>query len=202
MSFLVGLTGGIGSGKSTVAKLFAEQGIPVIDTDLISHQLTQKNGSAIPAIQHEFGKEYIDATGALDRAKMRQLVFSTPIAKERLEKILHPLILEQTKLLATSSAAPYVIVVVPLLFESSEYQSWLDHTLTVDCSENTQIARATLRDKLDEHTVRAIMSKQLPRTQRQQLADDIILNEGALADLRTKVGALHSRYLSMAKRSI
>ena len=202
MSFLVGLTGGIGSGKSTVATLFAELGVPVIDTDLISHQLTQKDGSAIPAIQREFGNEYIDATGALNRKKMRELVFSTPMAKARLEKIIHPLILEQAKFLATSNPAPYVIVVIPLLFETSEYQNWLNTTLTVDCAESTQIARATQRDKLDEQTVRAIMSKQLSRTQRQQLADDIISNEGTLADLYAQVGEHHSRYLTLAERSI
>jgi dephospho-CoA kinase len=201
MSFLVGLTGGIGSGKSTVAKLFAEQGVPVIDADLISHLLTRKGGAAIPEIQREFGKEYIDETGALDRARMRQLVFSAPACKERLEKILHPLILKQTKLLATSNAAPYVIVVVPLLFETSEYTNWLNSTLTVDCSENTQISRATLRDSLDEDTVRAIMSKQLSRTQRQQMSNNIILNEGTMADLRTQIKELHSRYLAMAQGS-
>ncbi|HUX90928.1 MAG TPA: dephospho-CoA kinase [Gallionellaceae bacterium] len=201
MSFRVGLTGGIGSGKSTVASLFAELGVPVIDTDAISHQLTGAGGAAIPAIRAEFGGNYIDATGALDRAKMRQLVFSDNLAKRRLEKILHPLILAQAKSLAESSPAPYVLLVVPLLFETSDYQGWLDHTVTVDCSESTQLARATTRDSLNEQTVRAIMARQLSRSQRLALANDAIDNDGTLSALRQQILQLHQRYLKLAERS-
>lgn len=201
MSYRVGLTGGIGSGKSTVATLFAELGVPVVDTDAISHQLTQPRGAAIPAIRAAFGESFIDATGALDREKMRQLVFSDFAAKQRLEKILHPLIFIQARFLAESSTAPYVMLVIPLLFETQEYRHWLQHTLTVDCTEETQLSRATRRSGLSEQTVRAIMAQQLSRTQRLQFADDAINNDGTLTELRLQVSQLHQRYLELATRS-
>lgn len=201
MSYRVGLTGGIGSGKSTVATLFTELGVPVIDTDALSHKLTQAGGYALPAIRSTFGEAYIDSTGALDRAKMRQLVFSDNMAKQRLENILHPLILAQAKSQAKSSPAPYVVLVVPLLFETSDYQNWLNHTVVVDCSEESQIARATTRSGLSEQAVRAIMAQQLPRAQRLSLADDIIHNDGALSALRSQIEQLHKTYLKLAARS-
>jgi len=201
MSYRVGLTGGIGSGKSTVATLFAELGVPVVDTDAISHQLTQPRGAAIPAIRAAFGDDFIDATGALDREKMRQLVFSDFAAKQRLEKILHPLIFTQARFLAESSAAPYVMLVIPLLFETQEYRHWLHHTVTVDCAEETQLARATRRNGLSEQTVLAIMAQQLSRTQRLQFADDAINNDGTLTELRLQIAQLHQRYLELATRS-
>jgi dephospho-CoA kinase len=202
MSFIVGLTGGIGSGKSSVAAMFAELGVAVVDTDAISHLLTQAGGAAIPSIQAIFGNEFIDASGALDRAKMRQLVFSDAAARQRLENILHPLILADAKAQAQASTAPYVLVVIPLLFETAAYHSWLQRTLTVDCAEETQLARVTRRSGLDEQTVRAIMSQQLPRNQRLTAADDAIKNEGDLAELRQQVSALHQRYLKLAHGSI
>jgi len=202
MSYSVGLTGGIGSGKSTVASLFAELGVAVIDTDVISHQLTQSGGAAIPAIRAAFGEAYLEATGALDRVKMRQLVFSDNSAKQKLEKILHPLILAHAKSLAESSPAPYVILVIPLLFETSEYKSWLRHTVTVDCSASTQLDRATRRNGIDEQTVRAIMARQLSRTQRLKHADDVIDNDGTLSDLRPQIAKLHQHFLNLAKRRI
>lgn len=201
MSYCVGLTGGIGSGKSTAASLFAELGVPIIDTDSISHQITQSGGAAIPSIRAEFGADYIDATGALNRAKMRQLVFSDSAAKHRLEQILHPLILAQARSQALSSPAPYVLLVIPLLFETSDYKNWLQHTVAVDCSEDTQLARATMRQGLNEQTVRAIMSQQLSRSQRLQLADDAINNDGSLTELRMQIEPLHQRYLGLAQGS-
>ena len=201
MTYFVGLTGGIGSGKSTVASIFAELGVPVIDTDAISHQLTQSGGIAIPAIKASFGESYIDASGALDRAKMRQLVFTDANAKQRLEKILHPLILSQTRFQADSSSAPYVLLVIPLLFETTGYQGWLNHTLMVDCAEETQITRATSRSGLTGLTVRAIMAQQLSRAQRLELANDAIRNDGTLTELHQQVSQLHQRYMSFAKRS-
>lgn len=201
MSYRVGLTGGIGSGKSTVAALFAELDVPVIDTDAISRHLTQPGGAALPAIQTEFGEDYLDASGALDRVKMRQLVFSDHTARQQLEKILHPLILAQAKTLSESSPAPYVLVVVPLLFETSDYRNWLNHTVVVDCPEELQLARATKRDGLSEKTVRAIMARQLLRAQRLQLADDVITNDGSLAQLRQQISRLHQNYLKLAARS-
>lgn len=201
MTYFVGLTGGIGSGKSTVASIFAEFGVPVIDTDAISHQLTQTGGTAIPAIRATLGEDYIDATGALDRAKMRQLVFSDASAKQRLEKILHPLILSETRSQAESGSAPYALLVIPLLFETIDYQGWLNHTLTVDCSEETQMSRATSRSGLAEQAVRAIMTQQLTRAQRLELADDAISNDGTLTELRRQISPLHQRYMNLAKRS-
>lgn len=201
MSLRVGLTGGIGSGKSTVAELFAGLGATVIDTDLISHQLTQPGGSAIPLIRREFGDAFIDASAALDRVRMRQYVFSDPQAKLRLERILHPLILAQARSMAEASTAPYVILVIPLLFESGEYQPWLNRTLVVDCPEEAQIRRASQRSGLDEALVRSIMSQQLARGQRVQLADDVIQNDGDLPLLKPQVERMHRLYLDLAERS-
>jgi dephospho-CoA kinase len=156
VNYLVGLTGGIGSGKSTIAALFAAQGVRVIDTDLISHRLTQAGGEAVPALRDAFGASYIDAQGALDRSRMRELVFGNPSEKERLEAILHPLILAQVKQQASlPTDAPYTLVVVPLLFESGRYADWLHHIVTVDCTEAQQVSRAMLRGGLSESDVRA-----------------------------------------------
>lgn len=201
MSYFVGLTGGIGSGKSTVASLFAELGVPVIDTDAISHQLTQTSGAAIHSIRKLFGDAFIDTTGALDRSKMRELVFSDSAAKQALEKILHPLILAEAKAQAESSPAPYILLVIPLLFETNNYQDWLHHTVTVDCTEETQIHRATKRNGLSKQLVLAIMAQQLSRTRRLELADDVIKNDGAIGDLHQQVAGLHQHFTSLSKRS-
>lgn len=193
-----GLTGGIGSGKSTVAQLFADLGARIIDTDLISHQLTQANGAAIPAIQKAFGTEFMDAEGALDRSKMRELVFVDNDAKFRLEAILHPLILSQTRALAASlTEAPYTLVIVPLLFENGRYRDWLHRVIVVDCPENQQITRTVQRSGLTEAAIRAIMRQQLDRARRLQLADEIILNDGNMDTLREQVQELHSRLISL-----
>ena len=198
----IGLTGGIGSGKSTVAALFKECGVTVIDSDVISHQLTQAGGGAIAAIRAAFGDSYIDANGALDRQKMRQLVFSDPIAKQRLEGILHPLIrvqmLAQVRAANTdhsASASPYLLLVVPLLFETQNYRGLVQRTLAVDCAETTQIARAMRRSGLSEHEVRAIMAQQITRVERLRCADDIIQNDADPDALRLEVEQLHQRYL-------
>ena len=201
MSYRVGLTGGIGSGKSTIAALFAALGVPVIDTDAISHQLTQSNGEAIPSIRSVFGNEYIDNAGALDRAKMRQLVFADNTAKVSLEKILHPLIFAEVQTQAESCSAPYVIIVVPLLFETARFKDLMDRTLTVDCSEETQIARISKRKGMNESAARTIMSQQLSRIQRLAQSDDNINNEGDISMLKGQVSMLNQRYLELAKIS-
>ncbi|MBI5006722.1 MAG: dephospho-CoA kinase [Nitrosomonadales bacterium] len=202
MNFLVGLTGGIGSGKSTVARLFSELGVRTIDTDLISHQLTQAGGAAIPAIRKSFGDALVDDKGALDRDAMRRLVFADPAEKRKLEAILHPLILALTKeQAALPSESPYTLIVVPLLFESGNYADWLDRTITVDCPDETQIARTTQRSKLSEAGVRAIMAQQLPRDERLRLADEVIRNDGPLEELKSQVVGLHRRLSVLAAES-
>jgi dephospho-CoA kinase len=202
VNYLVGLTGGIGSGKSTVADMFATLGVRIIDTDLISRQLTQAGGAAIPVLREVFGPDVIDAQGALDRAAMRELVFSHPEEKKRLEAILHPLILAQAKLQAASPTdAPYTLVVVPLLFENRRYSDWLHHVITVDCPKEAQIRRTMQRSKLDEASVRAIMAQQLPREERLALSDENILNNGSLDELKKQVVGMHRRLSALATES-
>lgn len=202
MTYRVGLTGGIGCGKSTVSALFAECGAAVIDSDTLSHQLTQAGGAAIAAIRSAFGDDYIDASGALDRARMRQRVFSDPAARLRLESILHPLI--RTQMLAqatTAGPAPYLLLVIPLLFEIPGYRELVQRTLVVDCAEATQLARAMRRSGLDEQTVRAIMATQIARAERLQRADEVIHNDSDLDSLRGQVQRLHQRYLTLSAGS-
>jgi dephospho-CoA kinase len=202
VNYLVGLTGGIGSGKSTVAGLFAAQGVRIIDTDLISHRLTQAGGEAIPAIRDTFGADLIDAQGALDRGRMRELVFGNPAEKKRLEAILHPLILAQVRHQATLPAdTPYTLIVVPLLFEGGRYAGWLHRVITVDCPEALQISRTMQRGGLDEPAVRAIMAQQLSRSERLRLADEVIENEGSLEDLKKQILDMHQRLSAFAAES-
>jgi dephospho-CoA kinase len=202
VNYLVGLTGGIGSGKSTVADMFAALGVRIIDTDLISRQLTQAGGAAIPALREAFGDGVIDAQGALDRAAMRKLVFSHPDEKKRLEAILHPLILAQAKQQAASPTdAPYTLVVVPLLFENRRYSDWLHRVITVDCPEETQIERTMQRSRLDEAAVRTIMAQQLSREARMAFSDEKILNNGSLDDLKKQVVEMHHRLSALATES-
>ncbi len=202
MNYLVGLTGGIGSGKSTVADMFAARGVRIIDTDLISRQLTQAGGEAIPAIRDTFGAHLIDPQGALDRNRMREIVFGDPVEKKRLEAILHPLIFSQTRQQAASPTdAPYTLIVVPLLFESGRYANWLHRVVTVDCPEASQITRTIRRSSLDETAVRAIMAQQLSRPERLRLADDVIHNDGDLQDLQKQVDLMHNRLCALAAES-
>jgi dephospho-CoA kinase len=195
MRLIVGLTGGIGCGKSTVAGLFAEHGAGIIDTDAISHQLTRPGGAAIPAIRAAFGNRYIADDGALNRAGMRELIFSDAAAKHRLESILHPLIREQAELqLQQRQTGPYVILVVPLLAESPAFRRMVQRVLVVDCDEQTQIRRVTGRSSMAEAEVRAIIAGQTPRAERLQLADDVIHNDAGLDSLAGQVAALHRSY--------
>jgi dephospho-CoA kinase len=200
MNYRIGLTGGIGSGKSTVAALFAEYGAAIIDSDVISHQLTQPGGDAIEAIRTTFGNNYLAADGALDRTRMRQLVFSDIVAKQNLEAILHPLI--RTQMLAQAEAAadtfPYLLLVIPLLFETENYLKLVQRILVVDCAEATQIPRAMQRSGLTEHEVRAIMAKQISRSERLLYADDIIQNDAGPDNLRLQVESLHRRYIAFS----
>jgi len=199
---LIGLTGGIGSGKSTVASLFEQLGARIIDTDELSRSLTQAGGEAIPAIRDAFGTEMIAATGALCRDKMRELIFSNPTAKKQLEAILHPGILKQAKQIAASpTLAPYTLVVIPLLFESQNYRDWLDRTLVVDCPEEVQIARTMRRSGLDKAFVQSILDQQIAGSQRVALADNTIKNDADLNALSAQVDLLHQQFLKIAAGS-
>jgi dephospho-CoA kinase len=198
MTLCIGLTGGIGSGKSTVAGLFAEHGAGIIDTDAIAHRLTQSRGNAIAAISAAFGKDYIMDDGALNRVKMRGLIFSDAAAKQQLERILHPLIFEQARQqLRLLQTTPYIVAVVPLLAESPAFRQLVQRVLVVDCDENTQIARVIARNRMSEAEVRGIIAQQTPRAERLQLADDVIHNDAGLDNLAEQVAILHERYSSM-----
>ena len=199
MRLIIGLTGGIGCGKSAASQLFSELGIDVIDTDVISQRLTQPTGLAIPLIQKEFGKDFITTDNALDRSKMRQLVFSNEDARLRLENILHPLILQETLLHIEHSHSSYIILVVPLLLENDEYRTLVQRILVIDCDEEQQLRRTMSRSQLSEQQVRSIMAAQVSRQFRLQNADDVIVNNQDLAHLRTQALQLHRIYLSLSQ---
>jgi dephospho-CoA kinase len=198
--FSVGLTGGIGCGKTTVADLFAARGASVIDTDQIAHALTAPGGAAMPALTAEFGADFATADGALDRAKMRALVFADPGARARLEAILHPKIRDATAAASLLATGPYVIFVVPLLIESGTWRARVTRVLAIDCPEEVQVARVMARNGLLEAQVRAIMAAQVTRTQRRLAADDILLNDDGLEALLPQVERLHAFYLDEAAR--
>lgn len=199
--FSIGLTGGIGSGKSLVSDLLARHGAAVIDTDVIAHQLTAAGGAAMPAIRDAFGDAVITAEGALDRAAMRERVFADPEARRRLEAILHPAIGRQTELAAQAAAsAPYLVFVVPLLVESGRWKDRVDRVLVVDCPESLQLARVMQRNRLSAEQVEAIMAAQASRAQRLAVADDVIVNDGDRQQVERAVDALHAAYLAMAEK--
>ena len=199
MPFAIGLTGGIGSGKSAAARLFAGLGADVIDTDVIAHQLTAPGAPALAQIAECFGTEYIQTDGTLDRARLRQRIFSDPTAKAQLEAILHPLIRRQAAALLATSRAPYALVVVPLLVETGGYRDLTQRVLVVDCREATQAARTMARSGLSAEQTRAIMNHQATRQQRLERADDVIDNDGDLAELERQVGEMHAKYLRLAR---
>jgi dephospho-CoA kinase len=196
--FSIGLTGGIGCGKSTVADLFAARGAAVIDTDRIAHDLTAPGGGAMPALVAAFGPDYATADGALDRAKMRALVFADPDARARLEAILHPRIRAATAAAALVAAGPYTLFVVPLLIESGSWADRVARILAVDCAEATQVARVMARNGMDAAQVRAIMAAQATRAERLAAADDVIVNDAGVDALLPQVERLHARYLAAA----
>ncbi|MEW7849163.1 dephospho-CoA kinase [Massilia aurea] len=196
-AFSVGLTGGIGCGKSTVADLFAALGATIVDTDVIAHALTAPQGAAMPAIVAEFGPDFAQPDGALDRARMRTLVFADATARARLEAILHPRIRAATAAAGQAATGAYVIYVVPLLIESGSWRERVTRVLAVDCSEDTQVARVMQRSRLSVDEVRAIMATQVTRARRLAAADDVVDNEAGLEALRMQVEALHQRYLAL-----
>jgi dephospho-CoA kinase len=198
VSFVVGLTGGIGSGKSAAADEFGRLGATVVDTDLIAHELTAAGGRAVPEVARIFGSEFVTA-GAMDRKRMREHVFSDPQAKRKLESLLHPMIREESRRSIDAAAGPYVVHVVPLLVESPDYRKRVDRVLVVDAPEEVQVARVRARSGLPEDQVRAIMHTQAPRTDRLAAADDVIENSGSIEELRKQVAALHRKYLQLSR---
>ncbi len=199
MTLVVGLTGGIGSGKSAAADEFARLGAAIVDTDVIAHQLTGSGGLAIPGIRKLFGEQALGPDGAMDRGKMRDRVFRDPEAKRKLEALLHPLIREESARRIAAARAPYVVHVVPLLIESPDYRRRVDRVLVIDAPEDTQVARVRSRSGLSEDEVRAIMRTQAPRAQRLAAADEVLDNGGSRDALRTQVAALHQKYLQFAR---
>ena len=197
-NFVVGLTGGIGSGKSAAADCFAAHGIGVVDTDAIAHELTAADGAAMPALRAEFGREVAAADGALDRSRMRRLAFADPAVRRRLEGILHPMIRELAGERCRQAISPYVILAVPLLVESGTYRQRCDRVVVVDCPESLQISRVMARNGLGETEVCAILATQASRDQRLAAADDVLANDGDLATLKAQIADLHQRYLRLA----
>ena len=198
MKFVVGLTGGIGSGKSAAADEFARRGATVVDTDAIARELTEPGGAALPHIKSLFGDAFVGAGGAMDRDAMRSRVFSDPVAKQALEGLLHPMIRAEAERRTAAAEGSYVVQVVPLLVESGDYRKRVARVLVVDCPEEVQLNRVVARSGLSEREVRAIMAHQVSRAVRLAAADDVIDNAGTLDALRRQVGALHARYVQMA----
>ncbi len=201
-SFVVGLTGGIGSGKSTVADLFVAQGAALVDTDAIAHELTGPGGAAMAQLIAAFGPAVALPDGAMDRAAMRRLVFADPSAKARLESILHPLIRQLSAERCRAATAPYVILAVPLLLESGTYRERCDRVVVVDCPESLQIERVMARNGMSSEEVKAIMATQASRPQRLAAADDIVLNDGDLTGIHPQVAALHQKYLVLSAEKV
>jgi len=199
MSFVVGLTGGIGSGKSAAAAEFERLGAAVVDTDAIAHELTQAGGAAILELERIFGRDAITKNGAMDRDKMRARVFADPAAKKALEALLHPMIRDESRRLIAGARGPYVIHVVPLLVESPDYRSRVDRVLVIDAPEELQVERVRSRSGLSEAEVRAIVAAQATRAQRLAAADDLIENRGTIEALREQVAALHRKYLEYSQ---
>ncbi|MBS1208700.1 MAG: dephospho-CoA kinase [Proteobacteria bacterium] len=193
--FTVGLTGGIGSGKTTVAQGFAAHGIRIIDADEISHALTAPGGSAMPAIVTTFGTTMQQANGALDRVAMRRLVFSDPGARQRLEAILHPMIRSECVAQLERADSPYAMLVVPLLLESEAWRARCDRILVVDCPPELQVKRVMARSALTATEAHQIIAAQISRAQRLAAATEVIDNTGSLSALHTRIDALHQHYL-------
>ena len=196
--FVVALTGGIGSGKSTVADAFAALGVPVIDTDVIARELTAPGGAALNPVREAFGDAVIQPDGSLDRAALRQRVFSDAAARLRLEAILHPLIRQRVEQALSGLAARYALIVVPLLVETGDYRDVLQRILVVDCPESIQVERVMARSGLAREEVAAILAAQATQAERLAIADDVIANTATPEDLRAMVAALHQRYLALA----
>lgn len=199
MTFTIGLTGGIGSGKSTVAKLFQELGVPVFDTDIMAKQLVQDGESALKDIADEFGEEILDQSGKLDRESIKKKIFDDDNARTLLENILHPRIRQRLLANIASCDAPYCIAVIPLLIEKN-WQDTVDRILVVDLPEEKQLERAAARDALPKTLLKKIIDSQVDRDTRLKHADDIIDNNGNDSLLINQVNELHQKYLRLSRK--
>lgn len=199
--FSIGLTGGIGSGKTMVADLFAELGASVVDTDEVARNLTVSGGAAIEPIRKEFGEKFIQPDGAMNRSLMRELVFSRQKERLKLEAILHPLIRKVSLESAEAATGTYVIFVIPLLVELPIWNGLGTRILTVDCPEELQIERVMKRNNMSREQVKAIMATQATRQQRLAVADDVIVNDRSIEEVRQEVVILHAKYTKMAKKT-
>jgi len=198
VNFVVGLTGGIGTGKSAAAEEFARLGATVVDTDAIARELTEAGGAALTHIKSLFGEGFITARGAMDRDAMRKHVFSDPKAKQALEGLLHPMIRAEADRRIAAAAGPYVVYVVPLLIESGGQRDRVQRILVVDAPESLQVERVRARSGLSDKEIRAIVAQQASRQARLAAADDVIENSASLDALRKQVAALDARYRKMA----
>lgn len=196
---VVGLTGGIGSGKSVVANDFAKLGAPIIDADVVARQVVEPGTPAYDAIREHFGREIVSITSQINRSHLRRLIFNNPQERLWLENLLHPLIFADIKKQIATHQAPYLIVVIPLLVETMPHP-YLDRILVVDADPQDQISRTVSRDHRPPQEIEQVLISQATREQRLLLADDVILNNGSLKDLQTKVQALHEHYLNIAKK--
>ncbi len=194
--YVVALTGGIGAGKSEAAKMFAALNVPIVDVDVISHQLTAAGQPIVQTIAAQFGQEFITPDGALDRAKMREKVFGNDAQRKKLEAILHPAIHAQAmRELFKNTAAPYQILAIPLFFETDRYSGVVKSTLLIDCDESLQISRTLKRPGMTEEVVRAIIAAQASRSFRRALSNDIIENDETIEVLAEKVKKKHEKYM-------
>lgn len=194
--YTVALTGGIGCGKSEATRIFANLGVPIVDLDIISHELTAKNQPLLSAIAATFGQDYVTEEGDLNRSKMRQLIFNNHQSREQLNAILHPVIYEEAvSQLHNHDDAPYTILAIPLLDYDSPYMTIIDRILVIDCEEKTQINRVKRRSHLNETEIKQIIQAQTPHQVRQSMADDLISNDGNLEELCQKIENLHQKYI-------
>lgn len=200
MGFILGITGGIGSGKSAATQWFESQGITVVDADIVAREVVEPGQPALQAIQQAFGNWVLQEDGSLDRRALREYIFQFPEARQTLEKITHPAIRQSIIQQLQQAESPYVILVSPLLFETNQHQL-THHTLLVDADEQTQLQRASQRDGQSEEQIRKIIAAQMPRAQKQQLANDIVINDGLLEHLHQQLKPLHLSYLQRAEHA-
>ena len=196
--FIIGMTGGIGSGKSEALKIFKSLSIKVIDLDYISKEITERSHQAIQEIKLVFGDAIFDKDNQLDRKKLKEIIFSDKNKKINLEKILHPKIYEEVKKrLNALSHESYVVIDIPLLFETNQYTSLISRSLVIDCKENDQIERVKKRDGIDISVIQSIIDQQINRSSRIEKADDVVINDGSIEKLEESIKSLHKKYLNL-----